>query len=48
MRQHVMPTTNFLTLPGSNIPINIDGDPSLRADVQLDLNATSASTMAVA
>jgi hypothetical protein len=41
MRQRVMPTNDFLTLPGSTIPTNVNGDPELRSDVALDLNAAS-------
>lgn len=41
MRQQLMPTNDFLTPPGSDVATNIHGDPSLRSDVVLDLNALS-------
>ncbi len=41
MRQRLMPTNDFLTRPGSTIPIDVNSDPTLRSDVQLDLNAAS-------
>ncbi len=42
MRQRVMPTNDFLTLPGGSVPTNVNTDPSLRSTVMLDLNTGSA------
>lgn len=41
MRQRLMPTNNFLTLPGSSVPTNVNHDPALRSTVILDLNTGS-------
>ena len=41
MRQQLMPTTDFLTPPGSHVSVNVNHDSSLRSDVALDLNARS-------
>jgi hypothetical protein len=42
MRQSLMPTTDFLTPPGSNTRENVNNDPSVRSDVLLDLNTGSS------
>ena len=41
MRQQLMPTTDFLTPPGSHVSVNVNHDSLLRSDVALDLNARS-------
>jgi hypothetical protein len=43
MRQSLMPTTDFLTLPGAGNPANVNNNPEVRSDVLLDLNAGSSS-----
>jgi len=41
MRQRLMPTIPFLTLPGSATLIDVNADPALSPEVMLDLNAGS-------
>jgi hypothetical protein len=41
MRQSLMATSDFLVTPGSSTATNVNGDPSLRSEVLLDLNALS-------
>jgi hypothetical protein len=41
MRQSLMPTSDFLLAPGSDLLSNVNDDPEIRSDVALDLNALS-------